>query len=148
MLQVHGALSYARSILKSSNSMSPLPFSPARRELAFRSMSVDSHGITIHMSMRREAVPAASAQHGSIAAIHTRTLADLPWHDTAVEVSLWTRRFFCDHHTCVRRIFAERLPDRSAVSVAEWLKMSPRTSLLPTPSLRSQWIQLRDPRRQ
>ena len=39
-----------------------------------------------------------------------RTLADLPWHGTAVRLVLRARRFFCDTATCPRKIFAERLP--------------------------------------
>jgi len=46
------------------------------------------------------------------ARIHSRyvwTLADLPWSGIAVRLRVHTRRFFCDHNSCKRRIFTERL---------------------------------------
>jgi transposase len=41
---------------------------------------------------------------------YTRQFADLPLATVAVHIVLQTRRFFCDHHPCPRRIFTERLP--------------------------------------
>ena len=40
---------------------------------------------------------------------YTRTLADLPWMGTPVQMRLRVRRFFCDTPTCPRRIFAESM---------------------------------------
>jgi transposase len=39
----------------------------------------------------------------------TRTLADLPWAETTVQLRVQVRKFFCENPTCPRRIFAERL---------------------------------------
>ena len=41
---------------------------------------------------------------------YTRTLADLPWGQYAVQVHLQTRRFRCRVPACPRQIFTERLP--------------------------------------
>jgi transposase len=41
---------------------------------------------------------------------YTRTLADLPISDVPVRLSLHVQKFFCDHSSCPRRIFTERLP--------------------------------------
>lgn len=41
---------------------------------------------------------------------YTRTLADLPWADVAVQVQLHVRKCFCLTETCSRRIFCERVP--------------------------------------
>ncbi len=41
---------------------------------------------------------------------YTRTLADLPITDASVRLSLHVQKFFCDHPSCPRRIFTERLP--------------------------------------
>ncbi|NTV62707.1 MAG: ISL3 family transposase, partial [Oscillochloris sp.] len=41
---------------------------------------------------------------------YTRTLADLPWADVAVQVQLHVRKCFCVTETCSRRIFCERVP--------------------------------------
>lgn len=40
-----------------------------------------------------------------------RRLADLPWAGRAMVVRLRTRRWFCDHGDCPRRIFAERFEE-------------------------------------
>jgi transposase len=37
-------------------------------------------------------------------------LADLPWTHLLARIQLRVRRFFCDHHTCPRTTFTERLP--------------------------------------
>src|SRR5690606_25942146 len=42
---------------------------------------------------------------------YSRTLADLPWHGTAVRLRVETRRFFRPVSQCGRRIFAERLSE-------------------------------------
>jgi transposase len=41
---------------------------------------------------------------------YLRTLADLPWATTPVELLLWVRRFCCDTPTCEQQTFTERLP--------------------------------------
>ncbi len=41
---------------------------------------------------------------------YTRTVADLPWASSAVQVWLRVRKFFCLVLACPRRIFTERLP--------------------------------------
>jgi transposase len=41
---------------------------------------------------------------------YLRTLADLPWATTPVELLLWVRRFCCETPTCERHTFTERLP--------------------------------------
>lgn len=40
-----------------------------------------------------------------------RTIRDLPWAGRPVVIRLQVRRFFCRNGCCVRRIFAERVPD-------------------------------------
>lgn len=42
---------------------------------------------------------------------YMRTVADLPWATLTVQIRVRVRRFFCDNHVCLRKIFAERLPD-------------------------------------
>jgi transposase len=41
---------------------------------------------------------------------YDRTLADLPWATTPVQICLAVQRFFCDQPTCQRATFTERLP--------------------------------------
>ncbi len=42
---------------------------------------------------------------------YDRTIRDLPWAGHPVVIRLQVRRFFCRNARCVRRIFAERVPD-------------------------------------
>lgn len=42
---------------------------------------------------------------------YTRTLADLPWQGRTVAVQVRAKRFRCATVGCVRRVFAERLPE-------------------------------------
>lgn len=75
-----------------------------------------SAGITIRVRAKCLAVPYPDCGELSHR-VHSRyrhTLADLPWHDTAVQLRLQTRRFFCSTASCRRRIIAERLPGTAA----------------------------------
>lgn len=53
---------------------------------------------------------------------YTRTLADLPWADAAVQLQLRVRTFFCSITACPRRIFTERLP----TVMAPWARRTAR----------------------
>src|SRR5690606_19566304 len=87
------------------------PLLPAPRELELISMTPSAHGITIQLRARRKVVPCPDCGEltGRIHSRYSRTLADLPWHGTAVRLRVETRRLFCPVSQCGRRIFAERL---------------------------------------
>src|SRR5690606_39928197 len=87
------------------------PLLPAPRELELISIAPGAHGITIHLRAKRRLVPCPDCGEltGRIHSRYCRTLADLPWHGTAVRLRVETRRFFCPVSHCGRRIFAERL---------------------------------------
>lgn len=53
---------------------------------------------------------------------YCRTVADLPWAELVVHLSLHVRKFFCDNAACVRKVFTERLPGL----VAPWARRSVR----------------------
>ncbi len=75
-------------------------------------LAPDARSITLVVSSLRTAVPCpdcaspASRTHSG----YSRTVADLPWNGVHVRLRLRTRKFFCDHPHCERRIFTERLP--------------------------------------
>jgi transposase len=54
---------------------------------------------------------------------YTRTLADLPWHGTPVNLELQARRLFCDTPDCPRRIFTERLPGVAGAYARKTLRL-------------------------
>ena len=76
-------------------------------------MAPGAHGITIYLRARLKVVPCPDCGEptGRIHSRYSRTLADLPWHGTAVRLRVETRRFFCPVSQCGRRIFAERLSE-------------------------------------
>lgn len=51
---------------------------------------------------------------------YRRTVKDLPCAGQPVQLILYVRKFFCDTVTCVRKVFAERLPHL----VAPWAQMT------------------------
>ncbi len=53
---------------------------------------------------------------------YRRAVKDLPWAGQQVQLILHVRKFFCDTAACVRKIFAERLPQL----VAPWAQMTTR----------------------
>lgn len=87
------------------------PLFPGPGELELISLAPDAHGITIHVRAKRRFVPCPDCGEASdrVHSRYSRTLADLPWHGTAVRLRVQTRRFFCPVPECERRIFAERL---------------------------------------
>lgn len=84
---------------------------PAPGELELISLAPDAHGLTVHVRAKRRSVPCPDCGEstGRVHSRSSRTLADLPWHGTAVRLRVQTRRFFCPAVDCERRIFAERL---------------------------------------
>ncbi len=55
---------------------------------------------------------------------YDRTLADLPWAATPVQICLAVRRFFCDQRPCRRVTFTERLPTMAPPYVRRTVRQS------------------------
>jgi transposase len=89
---------------------------PAPKLLNLIGLRADANVITLSAktSARIARCPVCGKRSGRIHSRYTRTLADLPWQRVPVTVHLRVRRFFCDEGTCVRAIFAERLPGVAA----------------------------------
>ena len=69
------------------------------------------------------ACPACGSASSRVHSRYTRTLADLPWHNTPVQLQLQVRRFFCDVATCPQRIFVERVPTVAATHARKTCRM-------------------------
>lgn len=84
--------------------------------------------ITIKLvtSASKAKCPLCAAPSAQIHSSYVRTLADLPWAGYTVRLQLTVRKFFCKIATCVRRIFAERLPEL----VAPYARRSVRLSFI------------------
>jgi transposase len=89
---------------------------PDARALCCESIQWDGQRITV--VVRSVSVGSPCPCCGKVSErIHSRylrRLADLPWQGAVVAVHWHSRRFFCDHPSCVRRIFTERLPEVAA----------------------------------
>jgi transposase len=85
---------------------------PDAAELRLKRVVSQSDLLAVEVETARAVVPcpdcgrACSRRHS----YYVRTLADLPSHGIRVQLRLRARKFFCDAHTCSRRIFTERLP--------------------------------------
>ncbi len=83
-------------------------------ELCCEQIVIDGERHQIDVVLRSTQVTAACPLCQAIAhrrhSHYTRTLADLPISDVPVRLFLQVQKFFCDHPSCPRRIFTERLP--------------------------------------
>ncbi len=57
-------------------------------------------------------------------------MADLPWHDVSVRLSLRTRRLRCRNSLCTKRVFCERLPRVVAPYGRQTVRMNEALELL------------------
>ena len=86
---------------------------PSPELLSLISVSTDAQSITItaRTSSCNARCPMCGRKSAKVHSRYTRTVADLPWQNIPVTVSLHVRRFFCEEGSCGRAIFAERLPE-------------------------------------
>lgn len=68
--------------------------------------------ITLVFRTTRQTVCCPDCRHPTerVHSWYTRQPQDLPWQGLTVRLRLHTRRWFCDHPACSRRIFTEPLP--------------------------------------
>ena len=80
--------------------------------LLVETLLMEERGISLVLSVTapRAICPACLHPACRVHGRYLRTLADLPWATTPVELLLWMRRFCCDTATCERQTFTERLP--------------------------------------
>ena len=86
---------------------------PDTAHLRLEHVLVDSNQLilTIRATPAEAACPLCHQPARRVQSKYTRTLADLPWASTRVQLQLHVRRFFCPNPSCIRKIFTERLPD-------------------------------------
>ena len=58
--------------------------------------------------------PSCGAASGGVHSRYRRKLIDLPWQGLPVSILLRTRKFFCLHQRCSRKIFTEQVPGTAA----------------------------------
>ena len=97
---------------------------PTTTHLTALTVHPDQQSCTLDLQTtpRSSACPQCAQPATRVHSRYTRQLADVPFATVAVRVRLHTRRFFCDHLGCARRIFTERLP----TIVAPWVRRTRR----------------------
>jgi transposase len=85
---------------------------PPDDHLLVETLLMEEHGISLVLSATAPQALCPVCLHPAcrVHGRYLRTLADLPWATTPVELLLWVRRFCCDTPRCERQTFTERLP--------------------------------------
>jgi transposase len=85
---------------------------PPDDHLLVESLLMEEHGISLVLSATAPKAICPTCVHPAyrVHGRYLRTVADLPWATTPVDLLLWVRRFCCDTPTCKRQTFTERLP--------------------------------------
>ncbi len=85
---------------------------PPDEQLKFKTLIITEPRLILVATMMSPTsiCPDCSQPTDRVHSSYRRTLADLPWATTPIELSLTVRRFFCRTCTCSRQTFTERLP--------------------------------------
>jgi transposase len=88
-------------------------FFPATLPLHIEHIAIEPQCVTLQASSTQTTsqCPECGQSAHRIHSRYERTLRDLPWIETIVQIRLQVRRFFCDQESCVRTTFAERFPE-------------------------------------
>lgn len=78
-------------------------------ELQNISKSDDSFLVHLGISLEKTLCPDCHQDCSRIHSKYYRHITDLPWAGYAVTINLSTRKFFCDHSNCERKVFTERV---------------------------------------
>lgn len=85
---------------------------PPDDHLRVETLLMEEHGVSLVLSATAPKAICPACVHPAyrVHGRYLRTLADLPWATTPVELLLWVRRFCCDTPTCEQQTFTERFP--------------------------------------
>lgn len=105
--------------------MNVSPHLPDPALLQCDQVSIEQQQITLRVRTTSPTAvcPICGSTCSRIHSWYSRSLADLPWHNTPVRLQLQVRRFFCDVPTCPRRIFVEPIPTVAAVHARKTCRM-------------------------
>lgn len=85
---------------------------PTDEQLKFKTLIINEPRLILVAAMMapKSTCPDCRQPTDRVHSSYRRTLADLPWATTPIELCLTVRRFFCRTCTCARQTFTERLP--------------------------------------
>jgi transposase len=91
---------------------------PPQTSLQTETIGRSTRGITLDVAVTaaQARCPTCTQPSTHIHSHYWRTLADLPWATTPVQLHLRVRRFWCATPHCARRTFTERVPQVAAGS--------------------------------
>jgi transposase len=97
---------------------------PDLSDLVLEHVSVtDEVTITVRAASPMAPCPSCGTIAKRVQSRYTRTLRDLPASGRPVHLLVRVRRFFCQEHTCIRKIFAERFPSLALPRVRFTLRL-------------------------
>jgi len=101
-------------------------FLPLDAGLELTQMEMGAGHLRLHVTATSRASPCPLCGHPAtrMHSWYSRVVKDLPCAGQQVQLILHVRKFFCETASCVRKIFAERLPHL----VAPWAQMTTRLS--------------------
>ena len=91
---------------------------PPQASLHIETVDMTECGMTLDVAFTTSQAlcPTCTQPSTHIHSDYRRTLADLPWPTTPVQLHLRVRRFWCETPHCTRRTFTERVPQVAACS--------------------------------
>src|SRR5260370_22573310 len=80
-------------------------------------IEIAEQGVVLSLSLDtpEAACPLCQQATSRVHSHYVRTLQDMPCVGKTLRLLLQVRRFFCENPECIRKIFAERLPDLTSV---------------------------------
>lgn len=84
----------------------------------------DSITIRVHSTLSEAFCQSCQMPSHSLKSRYIRQIADLPWHNVAVQLVLHTRKFRCRNELCQQKVFCERLPQVAAAYARRTVRLS------------------------
>ena len=104
---------------------------PPQAPLQIETMAMTERGMTLDVAVTTSQAlcPTCTQPSTHIHSDYRRTLADLPWATTPVQLHLRVRRFWCETPHCARRTFTERVPQVAPCSARTTARLHARQTV-------------------
>ena len=101
---------------------------PPQAPLHIETMALTDRGMTLDVAViaSQACCPTCTQPSTHVHSDYQRTLADLPWATTPVQLHLRVRRFWCETPHCTRQTFTERVPQVAPCSARATTRLRAR----------------------
>ena len=101
---------------------------PPQAPLHIETMGLTEGGMTLDVAVTTSQAhcPTCTQSSTHVHSHYRRTLADLPWATTPVQLHLRVRRFWCETPYCARQTFTERVPQVAPCSARATARLRAR----------------------